>query len=90
MALLAITLAWPADARQPRSATATAQFKKATPCPAKGPGTCFQKGYVIDHTVPLACGGPDIPLNMRWQPIEIAKAKDRWETKGCKTNGRLN
>jgi hypothetical protein len=40
-------------------------------------------GYVKDDVVPLACGGPDAPSNMQWQTVQDAKAKDRWETKGC-------
>jgi hypothetical protein len=38
---------------------------------------------VIDHIKALACGGADAPENMQWQTREDAKAKDRWERKGC-------
>jgi hypothetical protein len=38
---------------------------------------------VIDHIKPLACGGADDPSNMQWQTREEAKAKDKWERKGC-------
>ena len=24
-------------------------------------------GHVVDHIIPLACGGPDTPENMQWQ-----------------------
>jgi hypothetical protein len=41
-------------------------------------------GYVIDHVVPLACGGADAPANMQWQTIAAGKAKDRTERVGCK------
>ena len=44
-------------------------------------GACL--GYRKDHVVPLACGGPDAPANMQWQTKADAKAKDKWETKGC-------
>ena len=44
-------------------------------------------GYVVDHIIPLACGGPDTPENMQWQTIEEAKAKDRVEQKECATAG---
>lgn len=43
-----------------------------------------RKGYVVDHVVPLACGGADNPSNMQWQTKADAKAKDKWERKGCK------
>ena len=42
-------------------------------------------GYVIDHVVPLACGGADAPSNMQWQTVVEAKVKDRWERQGCAT-----
>jgi hypothetical protein len=41
-------------------------------------------GYIVDHVVPLACGGADALANMQWQTIAAAKAKDKWERKGCK------
>ena len=40
-------------------------------------------GEIKDHVKPLACGGPDAPSNMQWQTKADAKAKDKWETKGC-------
>ena len=42
-------------------------------------------GYVIDHIVPLACGGADTPSNMQWQTVAHARAKDKVERKGCST-----
>jgi hypothetical protein len=41
-------------------------------------------GYVIDHIIPLACGGADDPDNMQWQTTAEAKAKDKWERRGCR------
>jgi len=32
----------------------------------------------------LACGGSDDPSDMQWQTVADAKAKDKWERKGCK------
>jgi len=43
-----------------------------------------RKGYVVDHVVPLACGGADAPSNMQWQTVAEAKAKDKTERIGCK------
>ncbi len=42
-----------------------------------------RKGSVVDHKVPLACGGADSPSNMQWQTKAEAKAKDKVERKGC-------
>lgn len=69
-----------------RSESARRYFKKLNPCPTtqKFSGPC--PGYVIDHVVPLACGGTDAPWNMQWQTVDEAKIKDRWERKGCKKN----
>ena len=41
-------------------------------------------GHVVDHVVPLACGGADSPSNMQWQTTAEAKAKDRVERQGCR------
>lgn len=40
-------------------------------------------GHVIDHIVPLACGGRDAPENMQWQTTADAHLKDRVERRGC-------
>ena len=40
-------------------------------------------GHVVDHRIPLACGGADALSNMQWQTIEEAKAKDKVERQGC-------
>lgn len=66
------------NGRIERSSTAKYEYKKATGYPNGRPG------YVVDHITPLACGGADSPENMQWQTIEEAKAKDKWERKGCK------
>jgi hypothetical protein len=82
--LFALTFhAIPADASTKRSQSAKVEFKQQHPCPATGAqkGPC--KGYVIDHIKPLACGGADAPSNMQWQTKADAKAKDKWERKGC-------
>ncbi len=68
-----------ADARAIRSSNAKAEFKREHPCPATGARSGPCGGYVIDHVVPLACGGADAPSNMQWQTTSEAKAKDRWE-----------
>jgi hypothetical protein len=65
-----------------RSSSAKARFMKMTGYPDGRPG------YVVDHIIPLACGGPDTPENMQWQTIEEAKEKDRVERKECGSANR--
>jgi len=52
-----------------RSDAARHPFARQTGYPNGRPG------YVIDHIVPLACGGADAPRNMQWQSIAEGKAK---------------
>jgi len=68
-----------ADSGTIRGSSAKAEFKREHPCSATGLRSGACGGYVIDHIVPLACGGADVPSNMQWQTISEAKAKDRWE-----------
>jgi hypothetical protein len=42
-----------------------------------------RKGYVVNHKVPLACGGVDSSSNMQWQTKADAKAKGKVGRKGC-------
>ena len=83
--LLAVCVALPisASAREQRSAAVKREFQLTHPCPATGltSGTC--PGYVKDHIVPLACGGPDAVSNIQWQTIQVARAKDQWERTTC-------
>jgi hypothetical protein len=61
-----------------RSGRARQTFGVATGYPHGRPG------YVIDHIMPLACGGADMPSNMQWQTTADAKAKDQHERKDCR------
>ena len=63
--------------RLKRSETTKDQFLRQTGHPHGWPG------HVVDHRVPLACGGVDAPSNMQWQTVEEAKAKDKVERLGC-------
>ncbi len=68
-----------------RSVAQKHAFMRANPCPATVAHKKYScPGYVVDHVVALACGGPDVPGNMQWQSVADAKAKDKWERKGCK------
>lgn len=80
--ILAALVAAPAAAES-RSPTARAEFKRLHPCPATGSPRGACPGWVIDHVVPLACGGVDAPANMQWQTKADAAAKDREERRGC-------
>jgi len=64
--------------RTKRSEAAKDQFMRQSGHPHGWPG------HVVDHRVPLACGGADAPSNMQWQTTEEAKAKDRVERQGCR------
>ena len=65
-----------------RSQAAKDDFMRQTGHPRGWPG------HVVDHMVPLACGGADSPSNMQWQTVGEAKAKDKVERKGCATSRR--
>jgi|TARA_B110000908_G_C9849043_1_gene269065 5-methylcytosine-specific restriction endonuclease McrA len=71
------------QAESNRSYKAKKAFKITHPCPSTGrtKGSC--PNHIIDHIKPLACGGADSPENMQWQTKLEAKAKDKWERKGC-------
>ena len=60
-----------------RSRSAKARFMRLTGYPNGRPG------YVVDHIIPLSCGGPDTPENMQWQTVEEAKQKDAYERINC-------
>jgi hypothetical protein len=61
------------DGRIKRSGKARAEFMRHTGY-SKG-----RPGYVVDHIIPLECGGADTPSNMQWQTALEAKLKDRTE-----------
>ena len=67
-----------ANGKIKRSASAKDEFERETGYPHG------RKGYVVDHIVPLACGGADAPSNMQWQTVAEGKAKDKTERAGCK------
>jgi hypothetical protein len=73
----------PAPASEHQSLEVKHEFQRQHPCPSTGRPTGACPGYTKDHIVPLACGGPDSASNLQWQTIAEAKAKDKWERKGC-------
>lgn len=70
--------------RTVRSEAAKRLFELEHPCPGTGLRTGKCQGYIIDHVIPLACGGTDATSNMQWQTVAEAKAKDKVERIGCK------
>ena len=56
-----------------RSASSRREFRTTHPCPSTGKtrGACAD--HVIDHIVPLACGGEDAAANMQWQTAADAR-----------------
>ena len=81
--ILAVLISFNSEAESNRSYKAKKVFKIANACPSTGryKGSC--PNYIIDHIKPLACGGLDSPSNMQWQTKAEARAKDKWERKGC-------
>jgi hypothetical protein len=65
------------NGRFARSETGKHDFERLTGYPKGRPG------YIVDHIVPLACGGPAAPSNMQWQTVADAKAKDAVERRDC-------
>jgi hypothetical protein len=83
LACCVILTPFPAPASEHRSLEVKHEFQRQHPCPSTSRPTGACPGYIKDHVVPLACGGPDAVSNMQWQTVDAAKAKDRWERKGC-------
>lgn len=77
--LLAISFSSTArDAKQVRA------FRGVAKCPVTNSIQRKCPGFIVDHIVPLACGGLDHYSNMQYQTIADAKAKDKIERRGCK------
>lgn len=67
-----------------RDRSVVREFVKQNPCPIEGPGTCFQKGYAVDHVWPLVCGGPDTVENLAYLNRESHKIKSRDDVRRCR------
>ena len=74
-------------AEEVRSHAVLHAFQRLHPCPSTGLmyGSC--PGWVKDHILPLACGGPDSIANLQWQTVQAGKAKDAWERRPCGRTG---
>lgn len=87
--VLLMFLATVASAHVVRSETVKRQFMKTHICPSTGLYKLPCKNFVLDHVVPLACGGKDVVSNLQLQTVVAAKAKDKWERIGCKGGKRI-
>ena len=78
LVLLALFVSTPALATiDCRSVSARNEFRRQPGAPVD------TSGYWVDHVCPLECGGLDNKINMQWQTIKDAMAKDRWERNKC-------
>jgi len=68
-----------ADGSIYRNASVLYWFKKAHPCPSTHLTSGACPGWIMDHVIPLACGGVDAVWNIQWLPIEMWKEKSKWE-----------
>jgi hypothetical protein len=80
-ALIYLVLPSGTSAREHRSREVTREFQREGPCPSTGKTRGACPGFRKDHVVPLACGGPDAVLNLQWQTVADAIAKDYRERK---------
>ena len=67
-----------------RDLKARKAFISANPCPSTGKRSGSCPGWIVDHVKPLCVGGLDAPVNMQWQTVAAAKAKDRQEQAECR------
>lgn len=75
-----------ADGTTKRDPRVIAAYRKLYPCPSTGLKTGACKGWALDHTRPLDCGGVDAVWNLTWMPDAIKSApgpnsKDHYERK---------
>lgn len=63
-----------------RSSKVRTEFKKLYPCPSFNSITGYCE-WIMDHPIPLACGGVDAVYNLQWLPISMWKEKSKWERK---------
>jgi len=71
----------PKDGTTLRSVAVMNAFKKAHACPSTGKNAGACPGWVMDHVIPLDCGGCDAIGNLQWLPTEMWRMKSKWERK---------
>lgn len=76
-----------ARGRIARSRVVLALFKLEHPCPSTGRASGICPGWIMDHVIPLACGGRDAIENLQWLPKPMWAAKSKWERKVYSRSG---
>jgi hypothetical protein len=66
------------SSRAQRSGAARQAFERQTGY-ANG-----RPGYIVEHIVPLSCGGTDTPGNMEWLTLADARRKNQSERARCR------
>lgn len=74
-------------APESRHASVLSAFKREHPCPATGASAGPCPGWVLDHVLPLACGGADAVINLQYLPTAMWRAKSLWERRIYKRRG---
>jgi len=64
--------------RAQRSIAARQAFERQTGYPNGRPG------YIVEHIVPLSCGGTDTPGNMEWLTLADGRRKNQSECVRCR------
>jgi len=71
-----------------RSTAKVYKYKSTHICPSTHKYSIKCPGYIVDHIIPLSCGGPDKTWNMQYQKIKDSYQKDIWERKICQFGQR--
>src|SRR5438045_244929 len=71
-----------ADASERRWLEVKHEFQRQHPCPSTGRPTGACPGFIKDHVVPLACGGPDAVSNIQWQNDRSGKGEGQMGAEG--------
>lgn len=72
------------DGSVSRSQAVLREFRRQHPKPKDG------RVWIMDHVVPLDCGGCDAVENLQWLPVEQWRDKSKWERKVYGGNGLSN
>jgi hypothetical protein len=90
LALLVVILSGEGEAAE-RESWVIRKFMRENVCPVSGPGTCFARGFIVDHRIPICALGnnADEQWNLQWQARAESYKKDVWERRFCRALSRL-